>query len=54
MKYYLIVGETSGELKIKIIDSEPAKNTSIVLDKTDTIKSYQEEFSSYVERYMDI
>lgn len=36
-------GETSGELKIKITDSEPAKNTSIVLDKTDTIKSYQEE-----------
>lgn len=36
-------GETSGELKIKIIDAEAAKNTSIVLDKTDTIKTYQEE-----------
>lgn len=35
-------GETSGELKIKITDAE-TKNTSIVLDKTDTIKSYQEE-----------
>lgn len=35
-------GETSGELKIKITDAE-IKNTSIVLDKTDTIKSYQEE-----------
>ena len=34
--------ETSGELKIKIIDAI-TKNTSIVLDKTDTIKSYQEE-----------
>lgn len=38
-------GETSGELKIKIIDAEAAKNTSIVLDKTDTIKTYQEELS---------
>lgn len=37
-------GETSGELPIKIIDAEAAKNTSIVLDKTDTIKTYQEEF----------
>lgn len=36
-------GETSGELTIKIIDAEAAKNTSIVLDKTDTIKTYQEE-----------
>ena len=36
-------GETSGELKIKIIDAEAAKNTSIVLDKSDTIKTYQEE-----------
>jgi len=36
-------GETSGELKIKIIDAEAAKNTSVVLDKTDTIKTYQEE-----------
>lgn len=36
-------GETSGELKIKIIDAEAAKNTSIVLDKTDAIKTYQEE-----------
>ena len=36
-------GETSGELKIKIVDAEAAKNTSIVLDKTDTIKTYQEE-----------
>lgn len=36
-------GETSGELPIKIIDAEAAKNTSIVLDKTDTIKTYQEE-----------
>lgn len=35
-------GETTGELKIKITDTE-IKNTSIVLDKTDTIKSYQEE-----------
>ena len=34
--------ETSGELKIKIIDAI-TKNTSIILDKTDTIKSYQEE-----------
>ena len=34
--------ETSGELKIKIIDAI-TKNTSVVLDKTDTIKSYQEE-----------
>lgn len=36
-------GETSGELPIKIIDAEAAKNISIVLDKTDTIKTYQEE-----------
>lgn len=36
-------GETSGELTIKIIDAEAAKNTSIVLDKSDTIKTYQEE-----------
>lgn len=36
-------GETSGELKIKIIDAVPPKNTSVQLDKTDTIKTYQEE-----------
>ncbi len=36
-------GETSGELKIKIIDAVPSKNTSVQLDKTDTIKTYQEE-----------
>lgn len=36
-------GETSGELKIKIIDAIPPKNTSVQLDKTDTIKTYQEE-----------
>lgn len=36
-------GETSGELKIKIIDAVPAKNQSVVLDKSDTIKTYQEE-----------
>ena len=36
-------GETSGELKIKIIDALPPKNTSVQLAKTDTIKTYQEE-----------
>lgn len=36
-------GETSGELPIKIEDAETKQNTSIVLDKTDTIKTYQEE-----------
>lgn len=36
-------GETSGELKIKIIDAVPPKNTSVQLDKTDTLKTYQEE-----------
>ena len=36
-------GETSGELKIKIIDAVPAQNKSVTLDKTDTIKTYQEE-----------
>lgn len=35
-------GETSGELKIKIIDAV-TQNKSIILDKTDTIKTYQEE-----------
>ena len=36
-------GETSGELKIKIIDAVPPQNTSVQLDKSDTIKTYQEE-----------
>lgn len=36
-------GETSGELKIKIIDAVPPQNKSVILDKTDTIKTYQEE-----------
>ena len=36
-------GETSGELKIKIIDAIPQQNKSVVLDKSDTIKTYQEE-----------
>ena len=35
-------GETSGELKIKIIDAV-TQNKSVILDKTDTIKTYQEE-----------
>jgi len=36
-------GETSGELPIKIEDAQLKQNTSIVLDKSDTIKTYQEE-----------
>lgn len=36
-------GETSGELPIKIEDAQLKQNTSIVLDKSDTIKPYQEE-----------
>ena len=36
-------GKTSGELKIKIIDAVPQQNKSVILDKTDTIKTYQEE-----------
>lgn len=36
-------GETSGELKIKIIDATPQRNKTVILDKTDTIKTYQEE-----------
>jgi hypothetical protein len=36
-------GKTDGDLKVKIIDAEAKQNTSIVLDKTDTIKTYQEE-----------
>ena len=36
-------GKTSGELKIKIIDAVPLQNKSVILDKTDTIKTYQEE-----------
>ena len=36
-------GKTDGDLKVKIIDAETKQNTSIVLDKTDTIKTYQEE-----------
>lgn len=36
-------GETSGELKIKIIDAVPPQNKSVILDKTDTIKTYEEE-----------
>lgn len=36
-------GKTSGELKIKIIDALPPQNKSVELDKTDTIKTYQEE-----------
>lgn len=36
-------GKTSGELKIKIIDAIPPQNKSVILDKTDTIKTYQEE-----------
>ena len=36
-------GKTDGELKVPIIDAQLKQNTSIVLDKTDTIKTYQEE-----------
>lgn len=36
-------GKTDGDLKVKIIDAETKHNTSIVLDKSDTIKTYQEE-----------
>lgn len=36
-------GEIDGDLKVKIIDAETKHNTSIVLDKSDTIKTYQEE-----------
>ena len=36
-------GETEGELKIKIIDAIPPQNKSIVLDKSDTIRTYPEE-----------
>ena len=36
-------GKTDGELKVPIIDAKTNRNTSIVLDKTDTIKTYQEE-----------
>lgn len=36
-------GKTDGYLKTWIIDAEAKHNTSIVLDKTDTIKTYQEE-----------
>ena len=36
-------GKTDGELKVPIIDAQLKQNTSIVLDKSDTIKTYQEE-----------
>lgn len=36
-------GKTDGELKVPIIDAQLKHNTSIVLDKSDTIKTYQEE-----------
>lgn len=35
--------KTSGDLKIKITDAPIKNNTAIELDKTDTIKTYQEE-----------